>query len=115
MFHIKTKPQNRNRIFIIFAIGGIWGIVDMWQFKGIISFVIDGVIVLVFTVILGNITHFVLKKIGIDLFSTNKRSELILDADNEELSKAEIENKRDIAALNYGIIWALFILISSLL
>lgn len=114
MLHLNIKPQNRNRVAIIFLLGGIWGVLDMRSFKGLIPFLIDGAIILVATVIMGNITRYILDKLGISTVRNKENATNILDVEIEELSEQQIEDRKDVDVLNYAILWALLVIILSL-
>lgn len=86
MLHLNIKPQNQLLVLLIFILGGTWGIVISWRFKGLFDFFIDGTIILVITVLLGNLTHLVLSKMGFRLFDKNRQLE-------EQLLDAEIDPK----------------------
>lgn len=113
MINIKIKKQNRSRVFTILVIGGLWGVLDSLMFKGVISFLIDGVLILVTTVLLGALTNYLLKKIGFEWSKEHFDEDSILDIEFRNQERIEVENNDDIAALNYGIIWAILFLIST--
>lgn len=116
MLHLNIKPQNQGLVVLIFTLGGLWGIFSVWRFKGFLEFIIDGTIILVITVLLGNLTNLLLRKLGFRLFEENPITvDDILDAEPTEKSPKQTEDQKDKAALVYAALWAgLLVLLTAL-
>lgn len=107
MLHLNIKPQNQGLVLLIFTLGGLWGIFTVSRFKGFIEFVVDGTIVLVLTVLLGNLTNYLLRKFGFRLLDPPRElADDILDAEPTEVSPKQTEDQKDKAALVYAAMWA---------
>jgi len=114
MFHIHIKPQNRSRIFLIFLLGGIWGIIDVLKFEGVFDFLLDGGIMFFVCIGLGNLTRIALEKLEIpNPFKTQFKENNILDDSRDMEAQQSNENQKDTHALNYAIFWVIFFLIIS--
>ncbi len=107
MLHLNIKPQNQGLVVLIFALGGLWGVFAIGRFKGFFEFIIDGTIILVITVLLGNLTNLLLRKLGFRLFEENPiAADDILDVEPAEESPKQTEDQKDKAALVYAALWA---------
>ena len=110
MLNINIKPQNRNRVFVIFALGGLGGIIAASEFKGIIAFVVDGGMVLVGCVLLGMLTSKVFNVFNFDPFRFFNPDPKVIEPRENETTVSEIEDRKDGDALNFGILWAILFL-----
>ena len=111
MLNLKIKPANRNRIAVIFFIGALSGALGRGGFESLYALLIDGCLMLIAAVMIGNIANYLLSKLGIRWGASvsDRDTEGLLDA--EELPLAEVDAEKDKAALNYGILWASFSLL----
>ncbi|MEL7005216.1 MAG: hypothetical protein AAFN93_21140, partial [Bacteroidota bacterium] len=97
---MNIKPQNQGLVLVIFILGGLWGTLENERFKGVLGFVIDGFLILVLTVVLGNITNYIFKKLGLDILQRNEKvQQEILDFESQTIDQPDTENKKDKAAL----------------
>ncbi|MCB0588921.1 MAG: hypothetical protein KDD06_26770 [Phaeodactylibacter sp.] len=111
MLNLKVKPANRNRIIAIFLIGALSGGLGRGGFHGLFVLLIDGGLMLIVAVMIGNVANYLLSKLGIRWGAAVSARDTEGLLDMEEPPMPDVEAEKDRAALNYGIVWALFSLL----
>ena len=114
MFLLNIKPKNRNRVFLIIALGGLWTIIDRRDTVNIFEFFINGFLFLILTVVLGTITNFFWRKIKSLPALQSEEFTTILDENSSLDQHVQTEDEKDQAALNFGIAWSLLFILLSL-
>ncbi len=106
-----VKPKNVPKILVILGIG----VFHYWVYEGSLQYVTDLIIhtalFLVMVVVLGNVTNYLLTKFGVQIWKRKPSDTSILDQVDTEKSPVEMEDEKDQLALNYGIIWAVILLV----
>jgi hypothetical protein len=111
---IRIKSQNRSRLLLLSLLSLGWSLLDPAGIYSTTEFLVGSFLFLILTVTLGNFTNYLLNKVGVD-FRENKSPEDILDDEVMEIRSAQSEDEKDRWALNYGIFWALVLVILTLI
>jgi hypothetical protein len=113
MNFMRIKPQNRSRIIVLGILSAGWSLLDPATHFSFTELLIGSILFLILVITLGNFTNYLLRKAGLD-FRQKTLPDNILDMQERTTSARQSEDEKDRWALNYGIVWALVLVILTL-